>query len=42
VINSAFKTDMLKVYLKANDIEDCLEKPIPLDQLREMIRQHTK
>jgi DNA-binding response OmpR family regulator len=41
VINSAFKTKGLTLYLRSNDIDDCLEKPIPLDRLREMVRLQT-
>jgi hypothetical protein len=42
VIHTAFKTEMMKNYLNINDIEDCIEKPIPFNQLREMIREQTK
>ena len=42
VMNSAYKNANLTSYLRTNDISDCLEKPIPLDQLRQMLIQQTK
>jgi hypothetical protein len=42
VINSAYITPNLTSYLHSNNISDCLEKPIPLDQLRQMLIEQTK